>query len=322
MNVITISNVESVLGASKTWDTLYNENSLTLRRSAYSLDFSEITIKIMDGLQVNSGDYIKFFAYDFEILGKVNSAENQENYINIKFSWGLDFHQRHIFLPENSTTLVNFMVNIEEVVLILNDTFNVISTDNTLYSDQIFRQAYRKKHYIEYLLNIDNPTIGATPSNRDEYNIRLDDPSINESTQVVEFSDDTVNELTLYNKDNLTQFQTYYLEDDGTVVTTGQNVYKVRKNLIQLVEADEWSVLQFAKDILLKQEYSNSIEITTDYPLMNDIKINELLGLKCVVWYNENPVRTFISEYELQNNILNIKFGLSNSNLTRILKGD
>lgn len=323
MNVITISNVDDTLGGTYSWDSLYTSDSLKLSRSLSSLNLSEVTIKKRGSNIISYGDYIKFYFNDIEILGRVFSSESKENAFIVQFSWGLDFYQRHIFLADNSVTFTNFLVNPEVVNVHISDTFTIISTDGTLYSDQICRQAMRKKHYREYFIQVDNPTWGAVPSGRDVFNVRLDDPALQQDTQVIEFSDDTINELTLYHKDgNTNPHRTYYLELDGSVVETGQNAYIPRNNEIRIVEANEWNDLQFAKDILLKQEYNNNIEIVTKYPFMGQIGIDELLGLRCTVWHMEKAVETFISEYEIKNNELSITFGLANTNLVRMLKGD
>lgn len=322
MSVITIFNVEKTFEDDFSFDSVYSENSLKLSRSVLGLNLSEIEIKWVLGKEIKKGDFIKFYFSETELMGRVFTCEEKEGFYQVKFTYGVDFYQIHTFLPTNSFEFNPYHVSENRVSISIQDKFTVLGSNNTLYSDELCRQAYRKKHYIESFITNENQTWVASPSNWAPMNIRLDDPHIQQDTRVIEFSDDKINQLELYNKDDFSKKAVYYLEEDGTVTNSNWNQWKVRTNQIQFVEPTEWNSIQYASDVLLKQEYNNNVEISTVYPFLGWVGIDGLLGLRCILWHNERSIQTFISEYELYQNKLLIKFGLANSNLVNLLKGE
>lgn len=309
-------------------------SSLKLKRSIESFEISECVISNDNLKQVIIKDYdlIRLKTENDEIVGRLSHPKKTVYTTTLYFTYGADILQRQTYLSENSTTLVSPLFdNFEYHKVKLNDTINVVSTDNTLYSDQIIRQAMRKKHYREiYALDLTTLEVASQTA----INFKADDKRIVANTFKLDLASDTVNEIRLINKDNHSQFVDYFLENG--IVTTVRPLNIQFVNDVVFCEATEYNDINFATDILRKSSYNNSIEFDMLW-IWNDpiFKFNELLGLPINIHIQQTQelankqidvqdyeIVSILSSYEISNNKIRIKLGLSSSNLSSIIGGN
>lgn len=279
-------------------------------------------VKISQKIKVNQGDIWSIPSNSFPLSGVVADIDTNV-YTNDQIIFlyvGSDVYTNDILMVNNSLIPNLSVDNNQSYNVSVNGTKTVTGVDYLLGIDTIARQLMRLEPCTRNM-NRDGCIIASDPDPV-TIKVRLDDPIISVSN--VYFAEDRFNVLKLYNRENLSQTTSYYMDDNGTITTTINNTFLHRPKSI-IVEPTEWNSLTYASSVLKSQEYNNEIEFTI--PINNDIGINHdqfLLGKKIVIYMDGYPpLNSIISGYHISTyDYINITVGLSRSRMTDYLNSE
>lgn len=310
--------------------------NLKIERSLYAFKKSIVTVpQIVKNIEIKAFDLIRIDINGFVLIGRLFEPKYQNDRLELEFTFGADIHQREQHFFDRSVTLTDEeWVNYEYHTLKLAGSHVIVNTDFTLYSDQIVRQAMRKTYCSENM-TLANTLI--TPISEQNFKFRLDDERIQQDSLEVKFVSDTVNELTLINKNTPIQRKTWYLVD-GDVTDTFPTDPDFRfVNSVQLVEGSEYQNINKAIELLKKQEYNNTVKFEIEYTMAH-VPINKLLGLKVDLYIpvefievsglniykkkgKDVVINTIVGSYQFEKGVLSVEFGLPKTDLTSLLGG-
>ena len=282
---------------------------------------STIIIYNDKNIKININDLIKFEMENKLIIGKIREIKKNENneLINeIIFVSNSDLIDYEFIANGNKITFnnlvfndfngINFHININEVA---------ITTQQTISLSTALRQIRRKKKLLESIDIINNEVI-VTYNYGDNNFYGLSENDVELTNKIIDFSSDSYNLLYLYNQDNLSQYNIFYLKPNGEVVNFGnvQNSYELPEPIdvpyiskTEIVEQENYNNLTFAKSKIKDQEYNNQIEFSI--PRINNFNFIEL-GSKIEFWTkNGNSIKSVVSFLEIKEDVINVKLGIS-----------
>lgn len=248
------------------------------------------------------------------IVAKVDSLENTSHQ-TLTLYVGNDVYTNDVLMIDN-TLVPNITENNNMPYEVsVTGSSSVVATDNLLPLDSLSRQLMRKQPCTRRMFqNGCNIEYDEDPK---VIEFRLDDPIIDVNTMI--FASDQFNTLRLYNMDDLSQVNTYYMHNDGSVDDGKPDKKRVQILKTMKVEAENWNSLDYASSILKSQNYSNEIEFVI--PIINDIGLDfdeYLLGRKVKVYIDGYlPLETIVSAFRITDaEFMTITLGLSKSRMT------
>lgn len=260
------------------------------------------------------------------IIGRIDKVVTEKDSPvkkKISFFFGADTYTNERYLPNNSL-VPNFTENNHQTLdLTINTTPAVTTSNNFLDCDTLCRQAMRAGPCKESMTHTSSRMyVDITDNEQGIMQFSIDDTDL--SNKVITFADDKYNTLRLYNQEDKSLSATYYLADDGSV---SDDIAFAQYPIIEqyeVVEADKYNDINFAKSRIKQQEYNNNISF--DVPLTTNIKAlafdDTFLGRKVRVWFSDaTKIDTLISKYSINSNTsLSVSLGLTRTKLTEQLK--
>ena len=302
-----------------------NETTLVLRGdytitgvAVYKRDITQITyteITVYDPTNdIKSYDIVYLFDSLRRYVGIVSSFKVENNTGIKTLSLAFDIDMLNITLPAVSSTYHfspgQSFSRQSPIQININFTEVVTTSDTIISLDTALRQAFRKQHLkVEFTFtNIVTLTISPVVSSQ-IYNLHEADVSILD--KAVYFADDSYNYLHLFNQDDVTMSEEYYLLANGTVTTNSALAQLPIKENGATTEVDNWNNIDYATSELKKQEYNNEINFTTIRTDLIFLK-EEPLG-RVINFYLENGtfVKTIISKIEVESSNIIYTLGLS-----------
>ncbi len=302
----------------------YLINKLKIERDLVQLKTSSVTIIKNSKYNIQRGDIIYIHKAIIPIVGIIDSIkDNYDNTLALSIRTGIDSHNNEVFMPTGK--LDGYTIRESNRTNLIVDVASkdvVTTTDQNLALDVLLRQSMRKSPKTEVVDKISGGYIVKLRDlNSPPVTFRHNTPNL---TYRLELDSNGFNKLRLRDDKDTSLFKDYYLTDTGDIVVSDSS--KTTTALVELVEVvgeNKYSSLDYAKQKLQGQEYNN--KLTLKLKVDNEFyqfKFNEsFLGRKLTfITEQEKELKTFVSGYVLENNVLTITCGLTRTKLTDKLK--
>lgn len=210
---------------------------------------------------------------------------------------------------------------------ILNSALNLKDNIHNLY--EIIIKSFEKYNIvIQSYIDISSRKIvfEIDEINSSKLNLEMNLPNILDSYFMLKDNQDSINKITLVNKDNETQRIIYYLLEDDSITEDKDHIKRIKPvkftyEYIQSSEDFSEKAHQKAVDRLKKAKYNNLIEIVT---LANN-RVIDVSNLKIGQIFNiitdTQTIESILTGYEtISENKIKLIFGKLRIDLTKILK--
>ncbi len=325
----------------------------------YSVNFDYLTlekseVKVIKGSSsFRKGDFIRLMKVGSSksiIDGCIIAVTEQKHYITYEFKHLLSLLDVDVSFNRDDSktkTLERFTADIIENIYKNNDDdLQNIPVDVNIKSAGIFNSALNLKDnihnlyeiiiksfdkyniIIESYINIANKKIifEIDEINSSKLNLEMNLPNILDSYFMLKDNQDSINKITLVNKDNEEQQVTYYLLDDNSITEDKNHVNRITHvnfTYEYIQSSDDFSeqAHQSAVDRLKKVKYNNLIEIVT----LTNNRIIDVSNLKIGQIFNiitdNQTIESILTGYEtISESKIKLIFGKLRIDLTKILK--
>jgi hypothetical protein len=271
-------------------------------------------IEIESGANVTEGDYCILYHNTGKYLGVIHIVTSNARYTIVDIGLGINSYMSDINLGTGLINLSAFTFNNYDSGMFTLSTTNtsIITVDNGLGADVLFRQIVRTKNFIE-THDIEKLTVDLRPRpESDVLELRLDDPYV--SSYELLLGSDNINAVELVSK--ATGLKKVWCIDSRNVVVAYSSAVRLlpEKRKCVDVENDADVNLSNAQKELRSQSYGNQLEFSVS---LNKLQSNLLsyLGRKLLIHYPKK-LNSQINEISYSNGLITFTCGLINTKLT------